>query len=81
MSYSIAGNEAVLQARFQDALFFYNADLQHSLEDFIPALGNITFQRDLGSILDKSRRVEQLVPKMAALTNLQGFILHPSQAS
>ena len=66
------GNEAVLQARFQDALFFYNSDLEHKLEDFVPALANITFQRNLGSILDKSKRVESLIPRLAALTHMQG---------
>ena len=63
----------MLQARFQDALFFYNSDLEHQLEDFVPALANITFQRDLGSILDKSRRVEGLIPRLAALTSMQGI--------
>lgn len=71
-----SGNEAVLQARFQDALFFYNSDLEQDLSEFVPALANITFQRDLGSILDKSRRVEQLIPKLAILTNLQGAHSH-----
>lgn len=64
----------MLQARFQDALFFYNSDLEHQLEDFVPALANITFQRDLGSILDKSRRVESLIPQLAALTSMQGIL-------
>lgn len=72
----MTGNEAVLRARFQDALFFYNTDLERQLADFIPALANITFHRDLGSILDKSRRVEQLVPALARLTSLQGLPLN-----
>ena len=29
-----AGNEAVLRARFEDAQFFYQADLDKRLEDF-----------------------------------------------
>lgn len=62
----------MLQARFQDALFFYNSDLERDLADFVPALANITFQRDLGSILDKSKRVEQLIPKLASLSSMQG---------
>ena len=32
------GNEAVLRARFQDAQFFYEEDLKHKLEDFVPKL-------------------------------------------
>ena len=66
----------MLQARFQDALFFYNSDLEHQLQDFVPALANITFQRDLGSILDKSKRVESLIPRLAGLTDMQGRALN-----
>jgi len=68
----LAGNEAVIRARFQDALFFYKSDLEKKLADFKPALGSITFQADLGSMLQKSDRLERLVPEIATLTGLQG---------
>ncbi|MCC6148092.1 MAG: glycine--tRNA ligase subunit beta [Anaerolineaceae bacterium] len=55
------GNEQVIRARFTDAAFFIQEDLQHKLEDFLPRLGTLMFQAKLGSMLDKSRRVEKLV--------------------
>lgn len=64
------GNEAVLRARFQDALFFYRADLKQQLQDFKPALANIAFQKDLGSMLDKTERVQALVQALGGLADL-----------
>ena len=73
-----AGNEAVLRARFEDAQFFYNKDRQHALESFRPQLGTTTFQQGLGSMLDKSERVERLAGLLSGLTNQpSGTSLHP----
>ncbi|GAX84334.1 hypothetical protein CEUSTIGMA_g11756.t1 [Chlamydomonas eustigma] len=60
-----AGNEAVLRARFEDASFFYKEDLKQRLEQFRPKLQGTLFQRDLGSMLDKSDRCEALVGPLA----------------
>lgn len=65
----LAGNEAVLRARFEDAQFFYSKDRQHKLESFRPQLRTTTFQQGLGSMLDKSERVEQLVGQLGSLTS------------
>ena len=43
-----AGNEAVLRARFQDALFFYQEDLKHDLASFRPKLAGMLFHKELG---------------------------------
>ena len=59
------GNEQVVHARFADAQFFISEDLQHKLEDMLERLGTLTFQHKLGSMLDKSRRVTALTPKLA----------------
>lgn len=59
------GNEEVLRARYADAAFFYDADAQKRLEEFTPQLDTLTFQEQLGSMLDKVRRLEQLVPTVA----------------
>ncbi|WIA13728.1 hypothetical protein OEZ85_007280 [Tetradesmus obliquus] len=61
-----AGNEAVLRARFEDAAFFYREDLKQQLADFRPKLKGTLFQKDLGTIFDKSVRVEALCPALAA---------------
>jgi glycyl-tRNA synthetase len=56
------GNEAVIQARFADAKFFYEADLKRPLASFVPKLEGLIFEERLGSMLDKTRRIEALVP-------------------
>ena len=45
-----AGNEAVLRARFQDALFFYQEDLKQDLAAFRPKLAGMLFHKDLGEL-------------------------------
>ncbi len=64
------GNEQVIRARFADASFFINEDRKHALEDFLPRLGTLTFQVRLGSMLDKSRRIEALVEDLMPLFHL-----------
>jgi glycyl-tRNA synthetase len=60
------GNEAVLRARYADADYFFKADTAQPLEDFLPRLDTLLFQEQLGSMLDKTRRLEQLAPAMGA---------------
>ncbi|MFQ5398009.1 MAG: glycine--tRNA ligase subunit beta [Anaerolineae bacterium] len=64
------GNEHVIRARFADAEFFYSNDRQKSLSDFLARLATLTFQADLGSMLDKTRRLEQLTPAVARMLGL-----------
>jgi glycyl-tRNA synthetase len=64
------GNEEVIRARFADADFFYREDVKQPLEDFLPRLGTLTFQEQLGSMLDKTRRLEKLVPQLAGILEL-----------
>ena len=59
------GNEDVLRARYADAAYFYRSDLSKSLAGFVPQLSTLTFQTELGSVLDKVRRLERLVPALA----------------
>lgn len=66
----VEGNEHVIRARFADAEFFYNNDSKHSLTDFRARLDKLTFQADLGSMLDKTERLERLVPTIAAMVGL-----------
>ena len=64
------GNEQVIRARFADAAFFIKEDLQHPLESFLPRLATLTFQKKLGSMLDKTVRVEKLTTKLVPLFEL-----------
>jgi glycyl-tRNA synthetase len=56
------GNEDVLRARFADAKFFYEQDTAKPLDAFLPRLDTLTFQEHLGSMLDKSKRLELFAP-------------------
>jgi len=64
------GNEQVIRARFADASFFIQEDLKHPLEFYIPKLSTLTFQTKLGSMLDKTRRIEALVERLIPLVGL-----------
>jgi glycyl-tRNA synthetase len=64
------GNEEVIRARFADADFFYREDVKQPLEDFLPRLDTLTFQEQLGSMLDKTQRLEKLVPQLAEMLGL-----------
>jgi glycyl-tRNA synthetase len=64
------GNEHVIRARFADAAFFYGRDIQRTLADFLPDLATLTFQFDLGSMLDKVQRLEQLIPPIGEMLGL-----------
>jgi glycyl-tRNA synthetase len=59
------GNEHVIRARFADAAFFVREDVKKPLEAFLPGLATLTFQKKLGSMLDKAARLEQLTAAVA----------------
>ena len=61
------GNEHVIRARFADAEFFFKNDSSQPLESFLPKLDTLTFETQLGSMLDKSQRLEKLVPLLKIL--------------
>ena len=65
------GNEQVIRARFSDAAFFIGEDSKHKLEDLLPRLNTLTFQFKLGSMLDKTNRIEALVEKLATVFSLE----------
>jgi len=60
-----AGNEHVLRARFADAEFFLRKDRQRNSEYFRSKTALVTFQARLGSMLDKTDRIERLTPPIA----------------
>ena len=65
-----AGNERVVRPRLADAEFFWNQDRRQSLDSRVPALASITFQKTLGSVLDKTRRVQALAVVLAERLSL-----------
>lgn len=62
------GNEKVIRPRFADAEFFWQQDLKHRLADYLPRLEAVTYQDKLGSLADKTRRLEALARELAAVT-------------
>ena len=54
-----AGNERVLKARLEDALFFWNEDTKQPLENMVGKLENVLFHEKLGSLLDKVKHIEK----------------------
>ena len=61
----IAGNERVLRARLADARFFWDQDRKIRLEDCIEALKDRIYHTKLGSMYDKTQRIEQLAVFLA----------------
>ncbi|WP_417596130.1 glycine--tRNA ligase subunit beta [Oceanospirillum sp.] len=61
----IAGNEKVIRPRLSDAAFFFETDKKQPLAERIDALKTVTFQKQLGSIYDKSQRVSQIAQFIA----------------
>ncbi len=65
------GNEHVLGARFADANFFVREDVKLKLEEYRPQLSTLTFHTKLGSMLDKSERIEKLVNELIPMLKLE----------
>lgn len=59
------GNEAVLRARYEDAKFFYEMDTRKKFADFQGQLKGILFHEKLGTMLDKTMRVQNMVRKLS----------------
>lgn len=56
----IAGNEKVVRPRLADAEFFFKTDCKKRLEDNLPRLSTVLFQQQLGTLRDKTDRLEAL---------------------
>lgn len=54
------GNERVIKARLDDAIFFCNEDKKKTLSSRVEDLKGVTFQKGLGTMLDKTERIRKL---------------------
>ena len=61
----IEGNEKVVRPRLTDAEFFFKTDLKQKLVDRLPRLETVLFQQQLGTLKDKTDRIEQLTGEIA----------------
>lgn len=62
----VEGNEKVVRPRLSDAEFFFKTDLKQRLEDNLPRLKTVLFQQQLGTLFDKTERIEKLSGEIAA---------------
>lgn len=63
----IEGNEKVIRPRLADAAFFFDTDKKQPLAARIEKLKSVVFQQQLGTIYDKTQRIEGLAGAIASL--------------
>ena len=68
----VDGNERVVRARLYDAKFFYDEDLKQPLVSYVDHLGEVVFQEKLGTMLDKTNRIQRLADHLAEDAGLAG---------
>ena len=56
----ISGNEKVIRPRLADAEFFFNSDKKSTLESRLDSLATVLFQKQLGTLKEKSERISAL---------------------
>lgn len=71
------GNERVLRARLADGKFFYFDDQKVKLTERANNLGQLTFQKGLGSYKEKTARLSQLAKELSQQLSLPANISEP----
>ena len=66
----VQGNERVLAARLSDARFFYEKDKKIPLQDYLPSFENVIFHKKLGSMQDKTLRLQKIASCLAELLSV-----------
>lgn len=67
-----AGNESVLRARYEDAAFFWDADLKVSLDEFRKNIDSLTFENRLGSFAQRADRIRDVAQELSRHVELAG---------
>lgn len=60
-----AGNLRVIKARLDDAVFFFKEDTKKPLCNYVENLKGMTFQKNMGSVYDKTQRIVALSEKIS----------------
>ena len=76
-----AGHERVLRARLSDAAFFWESDLKVPLQDRVGLLKKITYQRNLGTLYQKTLRIKALSKFMVERLRQPEFLAPVQQAA
>ncbi|MDD3051056.1 MAG: glycine--tRNA ligase subunit beta [Candidatus Cloacimonetes bacterium] len=66
-----SGNEKVIVPRLEDAEFYYNEDIKKPLENYYEKLNEVLFQKDLGTIKEKTDRIVRISTFLADLLKLE----------
>ncbi|EDP99596.1 glycine--tRNA ligase subunit beta [Shewanella benthica] len=62
----ISGNEKVVRPRLADAEFFFENDKKQTLEDRLPSLESVVFQKQLGTIKQRVERISAMAGFIAS---------------
>jgi len=63
----ITGNEKVVRPRLADAEFFFETDKKKTLESRLASLSTVLFQKQLGTLKEKSERISEVAKDIAML--------------
>jgi glycyl-tRNA synthetase beta chain len=63
----IHGNEKVIRPRLADAEFFFNTDKKTTLQSRVQSLSTVLFQKQLGTLKEKSQRIADLAGHVAQI--------------
>jgi glycyl-tRNA synthetase beta chain len=63
----ISGNEKVIRPRLADAEFFFNTDKKQTLVSRLESLKTILFQKQLGTLYEKSERIASMAKSIAVM--------------
>jgi glycyl-tRNA synthetase len=66
------GNEGVLRARYEDASFFWRADLQKTPAAMKSELDKLAFEERLGSMAERAGRIGRIAETLAGKVGLEG---------
>ena len=66
------GNERVIQPRLSDAAFFWQRDLKNGLAKHIVELNKVVYQKELGTLHEKSKRLNKIISSLAKPLNIDG---------
>lgn len=69
------GNERVIRPRLADAMFFWQQDKKQPLAERVELLKSVVFQNKLGSLYDKSKRIQALGSVIGAQMKLENELV------
>jgi glycyl-tRNA synthetase beta chain len=72
----IFGNEKVIRPRLADAEFFFNTDKKQTLVSRLTSLNSVLFQKQLGTLAEKSQRIALLSKNIAEQLNINSEHAH-----